>query len=1370
MRQNDQHSFVRFFIGLAIVFILILSLTTPQFANAATTILYATPTGLTSGSCNSWATACDLQYALSIAIVDTEIWVAAGTYYPTTGIDRTVSFALKNGVALYGGFVGTETNRNARDWVANTSTLSGEIGDVNITTDNSYHVVVGTGTAPSAVLDGFTITAGSANNFPVEYNGGGMYNSGGSPTVVNVIFTANFAVDDGGGMYNSASSSPTLNNVQFMGNSTDYNGGGLYNNNSSPILSNVSFTDNTAGEFGGGMYNYNLSNPTLTTVTFSGNKANTGGGGMINDNSSPILTDVTFDSNAATTSGFGGGMFNQANSAPSLSNVSFISNDAYYGGGMSNSGSVPSLLGVSFTSNTATRGGGIYNTASSPSLTNVTFDLNDAVNYGGGMCNTALSNPTLSGVNFTANLANYGAGIYNNNSSPTLETVTFDSNVTSASGNGAGMYNVVNSHPSLAGVTFNNNNGRFGAGMYNDASSPTLTDVAFTYNTGEEGGGIYNNNLSNPELDNVSFEMNIVTLYGGGICNINSSPILRSVTFTSNTATQHGGGMYNASGSAPQLADVTFSQNTANQYGGGMYIHSSTPTLVNVDFSGNHADNFGGGLYLQLSSPSLANVRLMNNTANMGGGIYNSSSYPTLVNTTFYANSVTGQGGGMYNTASNPTIYNTIMWANTPNQVNNVGSSPVINYSDIQGGCPSGSSCPVIISSDPLFVNPGASDLSLKITSPAIDAGNNTLVPADVLDLDQDLNTAEPLPYDLSGNPRFVDDLAVTDTGVGPAPVVDMGVYERGDLAPVAVNDSYTTNESTLLSVAVPGVLGNDSDPNGDTLTAVLDTDVTHGTLTLNSNGSFNYTPVAQYHGSDSFTYHATDGWLGSTIATVNLTITSINDPPVLAPIGNKSGDEKTLITFTATATDPDLPPDILTFSLEAGAPSGASINPTTGVFTWTPTEAQGPGVYPVTVRVTDNGTPPLYDSETIQITVNDVNEAPVLAAIGNKSGNELTLITFTATATDPDIPANTLIFSLDVGAPTGASINPTTGVFTWTPTEAQGPGVYPVTVRVTDNGTPAMSDFETIQITANEVNLPPVLAAIGNKSGSEHTLITFTATATDPDLPANILTFGLDVGAPSGASINPTTGVFTWTPSEAQGPGVYPVTVRVADNGTPSMSDFETIEITVNEVNDAPVAVDDSYSTDEDTPLVVDAPGVLDNDTDPENGTLTAVLNLGPAHGDLTFLVDGSFVYTPTLDYNGTDTFTYHANDGELNSNIATVTITINPINDAPVAVADSYTVGQDATLDVDAPGVLSNDTDPEDDELTAVLDQDPQHGLLELDESGAFTYVPDPGYFGTDTFTYHANDGELDSNTVTVTISIVRTLFRFFLPLIHR
>jgi hypothetical protein len=186
------------------------------------------------------------------------------------------------------------------------------------------------------------------------------------------------------------------------------------------------------------------------------------------------------------------------------------------------------------------------------------------------------------------------------------------------------------------------------------------------------------------------------------------------------------------------------------------------------------------------------------------------------------------------------------------------------------------------------------------------------------------------------------------------------------------------------------------------------------------------------------------------------------------------------------------------------------------------------------------------------------------LASIGDRMVDEGVELRFTAGTSDPDAPMNSLTFSLDAGAPSGASIDPSTGEFSWTPTEAQGPGTYNVTVRVTDDGTPNLEDFETIEIVVGEVNLPPVLASIGDRMVDEGVELRFTAGASDPDAPMNSLTFSLDAGAPSGASIHPNTGEFSWTPTQSQSPGTYNVTIRVTDDGTPSLDDAETIEIVV--------------------------------------------------------------------------------------------------------------------------------------------------------------------------------------------------------------
>jgi hypothetical protein len=171
-----------------------------------------------------------------------------------------------------------------------------------------------------------------------------------------------------------------------------------------------------------------------------------------------------------------------------------------------------------------------------------------------------------------------------------------------------------------------------------------------------------------------------------------------------------------------------------------------------------------------------------------------------------------------------------------------------------------------------------------------------------------------------------------------------------------------------------------------------------------------------------------------------------------------------------------------------------------------------------------------------LEITSSDVNEAPILGVIGDQSIDELTALLFTAAATDVDLPADTLSFSLDATSlANGMTIDPNSGAFSWTPSEAQGPGMYSATITVTDDGAGLLTDSETITITVNEVNTDPVLAVIGNQIIDELALLSFTALATDADLPANTLTFSLDATSlANGMTIDSNSGAFSWTPSEA--------------------------------------------------------------------------------------------------------------------------------------------------------------------------------------------------------------------------------------------
>jgi len=287
------------------------------------------------------------------------------------------------------------------------------------------------------------------------------------------------------------------------------------------------------------------------------------------------------------------------------------------------------------------------------------------------------------------------------------------------------------------------------------------------------------------------------------------------------------------------------------------------------------------------------------------------------------------------------------------------------------------------------------------------------------------------------------------------------------------------------------------------------------------------------------------------------------NTPPALALISDKTVNEGSLLSFTCVANDTNVPAQTLTFSLDSGAPIGAGIHAISGHFTWIPTEAQGPGAYPVTIRVTDNGLPSLSATQSITITVNEVNNAPLLAPLISRTVNEGSLLLVTNSASDPDTGPQSLTFSLEPGAPNGLTIDPGTGLIQWTPDEAQGPGTYAVGVRVTDDGDPPQSDSKTLTIFVVEVNTPPVLGPLTSQTAMVGETVAFTASASDADFPAQGLTFSL-ANAPNAASIDGASGWFSWTPGASDAGTTNVVGVTVADHGSPALAASQSFTITV--------------------------------------------------------------------------------------------------------------------------------------------------------------------------------------------------------------
>ncbi|MHC4527065.1 MAG: right-handed parallel beta-helix repeat-containing protein, partial [Planctomycetota bacterium] len=438
------------------------------FTTGAVIYVDANAAGANSGA--SWTDAfTDLQDALDIAQDGDQIWVAQGTYRPSKRTEpyqpRTETFQLADGVATYGGFPSGGGNWDGRDPNAYETTLSGDLdgNDVPVLdvcdlpneptrADNAYHVVTGTGTDETTILDGFTIIAGNANGLFPHFNGGGMtcailideeFTSGGCPTVSNCKFTEGSASHDGGGM--------------------SYSGG---------LVTDCAFTRNFAGDDGGALH---FCSGPVADCNITGNEAYHCGGGLYKCSAS--LTDSVITENSA--GGWGGGIYN--------------SHEGGYG----------SITDCAISENSATYGGGIYNDACSPTITNCTLSDNDAAE-GGGLLNYANVAPILVNCTFNENSAGTGGAIFNEDSGAgVLTNCAFTGN--SASWNGGAICNL-GSTPMLTNCSFSGNAANAGGAMYNFAGTPTLTNCTFSGNdAAADGGGVYSDPNTVPVIDNSVF-------------------------------------------------------------------------------------------------------------------------------------------------------------------------------------------------------------------------------------------------------------------------------------------------------------------------------------------------------------------------------------------------------------------------------------------------------------------------------------------------------------------------------------------------------------------------------------------------------------------------------------------------------------------------------------------------------------------------------------------------------------------------------------------------------------------------------------------------------------------------------------------------
>lgn len=675
-------------------------------------------------------------------------------------------------------------------------------------------------------------------------------------------------------------------------------------------------------------------------------------------------------------------------------------------------------------------------------------------------------------------------------------------------------------------------------------------------------------------------------------------------------------------------------------------------------------------------------------------------------------------------------------------------------------------------------------------------------------------------PADFNGEDIFTytvaDNGSPTRTATG---TVTMNVTAVND-PPTAGTDFYTTAEDVALTIATSTLLNNDvrgpANESGQTLTvqSVSVASAQGGVVSLNTvTNEIVYTPKADFNGNDTFTYTLVDNGLTNGVpdpknatATVTVTVTPVNDAPIAVADTRSTTEDRILTIDASTLLANDLPgpsqdgvdkesnQTLTVIGTSQTSTRGGTITLVGTTVTYTP-PTDFDGVDTFTYQIRDNGTTnglpdPKTGTGTVTVNISAVNDPPIMTASASETNEDQQLDIAPSVLTQNDVggPGTesnqilTVIGVVGTSAQGGTLVLDVSGTVSYSP-PLNFNGVDTFTYTVRDNGlTNGASDPQTAlgthTVTVKPVNDPP--NAINDAfAANEDAVLQVQGRGVlgndfDIDLPPDTLTVNNPGPLQSDQGANVTlnaNGTFTYDPTAAAKLQALRTGQTLVDrfryrafDGS-VVSNEATVNITVVGVNDAPVAVNDTFTVLEDTQLNVNATAsILLNDTDAEEtdvfSALTAVRISGPTNGTLNLNSNGTFTYTPAPNFNGVDTFVYRASDGITNSNnLGTVTINVTATNDPPNAGPDAYSTTYATQLTVNAAnGVLSNDTDSDQTTpLTAQLVTQPANGTVTLSSNGSFVYTPNSNFSGTDRFTYRAVDaGGLQSAPATVSITV--------------
>ena len=680
-----------------------------------------------------------------------------------------------------------------------------------------------------------------------------------------------------------------------------------------------------------------------------------------------------------------------------------------------------------------------------------------------------------------------------------------------------------------------------------------------------------------------------------------------------------------------------------------------------------------------------------------------------------------------------------------------------------------------------------------SIAGEAVQAGDSVDVPNGTATLNAD-GTITFTPADgFSGHTRFDYHVSDGNGGEDTAQVrVDVG--ERPNAAPNADDDSVDTDFGQGVDIAV---LGNDTDPDGDALSVTSingeavqpgqTVAVANGTATLNANGEISFQPADGFSGPTSFTYHVSDGNGGEDTATVTVNVgEQPNGKPVFTNLpdnGILHINENETFVIDVDAEDPD--GDDITYRISGGRDQDFfTIDPQTGELSFkeapdfeNPRSGGNDNTYDVTVFATDSNGNQCH--KDLWIKVKDVDETPPnqapdadddtidtdfgqgvdIAVLGNDTdpdGDALTVTSINGEAVQPGQTVNVDNGTATVNADGTVSFQPADGFsgptsFTYHVSDGNGgEDTATVTVNVGErpNQAPDAVD-DGVRIGFGE---SVDIAVLGNDTDPDGDALTVTSIAGEAVQP------GDSVDVPNGTATLNADGTITFTPDEGfSGHTRFDYHVSDGNGG----EDTATVRVDVDpKPNSAPTAVDDNDRTNEGEPVIIE---VLGNDTDPDGDALSVErIVTQPNNGTASVNADGTITYTPNADFSGTDTFTYEISDGNGGTDIATVTVTVDEVNNAPHAKDDSATgvAGRPETINL-----VGNDSDPDGDDLTitSIAGQDVQpgsvveveNGSVRVNGDGTVTVTPAPGFVGTVEFDYHVSDGNGGTDDATVTVN---------------